>query len=84
MILPTEWIEVTHEEFHKYFNVKFAKLWDSDTRTNEGYAMSIFSMNDIQETHKTVHNNGVLNMPNFYVNKNVKRDGLVSIKGKLK
>lgn len=64
----TIWHEVTKEEFFDSgFNVRKAKLWSSHTNCSEDFAESTFSMNGEQPTHKTIHNNGLFNEPDYFI-----------------
>ena len=76
------WVQVDHERFHKCFNVRNASIVKTETMSDEGYALTVFSMNDNEPegTHMTEHNNGFNAWPDFYVNKNAKKiSGVISL-----
>lgn len=61
------WKQVEKEEFRKGFNVRSAKLFSSYTDCINDYAESVFSMDGENQTHRTVHHNGIMKEPMYFI-----------------
>lgn len=64
----TTWRQVDKDEFFESgFDIKKSKLLSSYTNCSEDFAESTFSMDGYDPTHKTIHNNGLLADPDYFI-----------------